>query len=293
MDEELIASTFGDSSVSDQLVFLHLSDIHFNGRELVDTFDLDVTLRNELERDASVVAKRLESVAGVLVTGDIAYHGTSEQFHIAFEWLGKLCALLGCPEENVWMVPGNHDVSRTAIRESELIQVLHHNIRQAAPGGLDDALHRYLVKDKEAGPLLFRPTENYNVIAARFGCDISPAKPYWTKDLTLNDGSTLRLCGLNSTLVSDDLDDDKKLVLGSVQCERSLLREDGVEYLALCHHPPDWLLDQDTVEKSFTALARVQLFGHKHDFRLVPIGDTLRLSAGAVHPNRREPNWQP
>ncbi len=193
----------------------------------------------------------------------------------------------------MWTVPGNHDVLRSSVADSQLLQDLHRNIRAAAPDNLDETLKRYLVKDKEAGPLLFRPIENYNRMAGRFGCDINPEKPFWSDNLPLNDGSTLRLCGLNSALVSDPLDDEEKLVLGSVQSERALLREDGVEYLVLCHHPLDWLLDHDAVDESFTALARVQLFGHKHTFRLMPIGETLRLSAGAVHPSKREPKWEP
>lgn len=280
--------------MSKELVFLHLSDIHFNGRGLVDIYELDVTLRNELERDAQRVAKTLGHVNGVLVTGDLAYHATIEQFDMAFTWLANLCGLLGCPEENVWTVPGNHDVLRSAIAGSEILQDLHRAIRAAAPDRHDDAIRRYLDKDKEAGPLLFRPLENYNNrIGGKFGCAINPERPFWTDDLQLNDGSTLRLCGLNSALVSDALDDAEKLVLGSVHSERALLREDGVEYLVLCHHPPEWLLDHDAVDQSFTALARLQIFGHKHAFRLVAIGDTLRISAGAVHPNRREPRWEP
>ena len=68
--------------------------------------------------------------------------------------------------------------------------------------------------------------------------------------------------------------------------------EDAVEYMFLCQHPPQWLIDQDEVEKKIVR-ARVQLFGHKHQQRLNQIDGHLRVAAGAVQPDRQERDWTP
>jgi len=126
-----------------------------------------------------------------------------------------------------------------------------------------------------------------------FHCDINPAQPYWEYDIELNDGSKLRLRGLNSTLVSNEYDDNvgNKLILGSFQSNPK--RQKGVEYITLCHHPPQWLRDQDSVEGFLRAKARIQLFGHKHNQNIIQIDKSVHITAGATHPNRRELEWLP
>jgi hypothetical protein len=98
---------------------------------------------------------------------------------------------------------------------------------------------------------------------------------------------------MNSTLVSDSLDDDAqyRLILGDIQGR--ITRQDGVEYVILCHHPPTWLRDRDRLTDIWNQRARLQLFGHKHRQRIDQINQSVVLSSGAAHPNRREPNWQP
>ena len=273
------------------ITFVHLSDIHF--RKNANTpYDAFQDIRNELERDAEEQAKRLGGVYGIVVGGDVAFSGLFDEYEFASKWLKQLSVRLGIdPAERIWVVPGNHDVHRKMIERSLLIQGMHKELRSEV-GGIDEKLAAYLVKDEEAKKLIFKPLQSYNDFAARFQCDIYPDKPFWEDDVILNDGSVLRIRGLNSTIVSDELDSDAshKLVLGKRQVE--MTRQDGVEYMALCHHPPQWLFDQDSVE-DLLKRARLQLFGHKHRERLIQIDNSARISAGAMHPDVREPNWQP
>lgn len=274
------------------IILVHLSDIHFHKRHSGGIYDLDADLRNEIERDAEQMYGQLGPVNGLLITGDIAFAGHQEEYAIALQWLQRLCGKLGCPPESIWTTPGNHDVDRSVVDGSYLLSALHQRLRPADPQKVDAEL-RGVLEDPEAAPLLFRPIKNYLDFAAKFRCDIGPTALYWEHDLILNDGSTLRLRGLNSTLVSGKLDNDaeNKLILGTLAS--TLKREDGVEYLTLCHHPPQWLRDQDVVETNLNARARIQLFGHKHVQKLDQINNTLRLTAGAVHPERAESGWQP
>jgi predicted MPP superfamily phosphohydrolase len=277
--------------MDEPLVFVHLSDIHFN-KKWLDEYDLDRDLRDQLEKDVERVRKNFDSVRGILVGGDVAFGGKKEEYDVAHTWLKTLCKLVGCREQDVWCIPGNHDIDRDAFDGTLMLPDLHNTLRPADPDNIDDLIVNYL-RDKMASELLFRPLENYNDFAALFSRP-SRAKPLaWHEDVPLNDGSKLRIYGINSTLVCDSSDDNHKrrMIVGTLQSRPP--EADDVTYLALCHHPPDWLLDYDNFINSLNSRVRVQLFGHKHFQKVDEINNCLRIGAGAVHPSRKEKNWLP
>jgi len=54
------------------------------------------------------------------------------------------------------------------------------------------------------------------------------------------------------------------------------------------------LKDQDQVQDKLRERARLQLFGHKHTQRCEEIDrKSVKLVAGAMHPDQREPDWNP
>lgn len=271
------------------LRFLHLSDIHFNASSGTTVHDLDADVRNELVRDATALSKEIGSPAGVLVTGDIAFSGQRAEYERAAVWLLNLCREIGCPEENVWVVPGNHDVDRQ-LAKSKITKTLHQTIRSKAEGMIDSEL-REIFSDPQSAAALLVPLTEYNVFAARFQCSLSAEHPFWERDLKLSCGTTIRLRGLCSALVSNADDEKGNIILGTAQA--SVARTDGVHYLSLCHHPPDWLRDQDGVVNHLESKVRIQLFGHKHSQRVQKINETFRLTAGATHPDRIEREWIP
>lgn len=277
----------------DRLLLVHLSDIHFKDELNGTVYDLDEDLRNELDLDAHKVMGKLGNVHGILITGDIAFSGQSPDYDKAVDWLVKLCDILGCPPENVWTVPGNHDADRSAVEKSPTLQMYHKDLRCKEPKDVNEQIMRLCREDEDAKRALYRPLEGYNEFASRFNCEINAEEPYWEDDLPLNDGSVLRLRGMNSVLVSDGLDDmgENKLLVGMHQY--TLSRKPGLVYLTLCHHPPQWLLDADAIESSLNARSHLQLFGHKHCQKVNQIDGNVRITAGAVHPNRRKPSWRP
>lgn len=281
-----------DSITLDQLVLIHLSDIHFR-REKNGIFDLDAGVRNELVLDATRLAIKIGHIDGILITGDVAFSGKAHEYEDASEWIISLCLKVGCPTENIWVIPGNHDVDRATIAASEILKIIHDDLRPTNPDYVDSKLKRWLL-DPQAKELMFTPIENFNAFAQRFGCQSDSSNVYWQHDFTLNDSSILRMRGINSSLASGPTDNlqDRKLVVGSFQA--NLLREAGVTYMALCHHPCDWAIDNDTVTDLLDNLAAIQLFGHKHRQRFREIGTKgICIAAGAVQPARDESNWQP
>lgn len=211
-----------------KLTFVHLSDIHFvKGFSGTSSFDLDRAVREALVADAKNLRAQLEPISGILVTGDIAYAGKSSEYQTALNWLAELAEVLRCQPEYMWCVPGNHDVDRSVLKENTAIGAMHQSIRQSE--NRDKELRDHL-ENQNAG-MLFSPLKAYNEeFAARLDCLTRPKQPWWTDDVLLNDGSTLRLRGLNSAICSGLHDDDEanKLFVGSAQTEYG--RQEGVGF---------------------------------------------------------------
>lgn len=280
------------SDSADKKVFIHLSDIHFVKNFSDESkYDLDAALRHALEQDATKMLDHVGHVDGILISGDIAFAGKVEEYEIARNWLTKLSSLVGCDAGYVWCVPGNHDVDQSVHKAMPTLLDTFSALRNSKR--LDEDLTERL-ESRENGPLLFQPLKAYHEqFAAKYGCPTTPKQPWWEDDITLNDGSILRIRGLNSALISSRLDheDTAKLILGSAQTQYK--PESHVTYLTLCHHPPDWLIDGDDTHEAMVAGSQLQLFGHKHKHRHETINQTLRLYSGAVHPVRKEKPWDP
>lgn len=275
------------NTAMEKLVLVHLSDIHFT-RSSGTVHDLDADVRNELRLDAAKVAKDVGPVSALLVTGDIAFSGSKEEYDRATDWLSEFCRAIGCPEENVWVVPGNHDVDRK-LTTRKVTRTLHQGIRN--DGSDVDKELREIFSDAQSAAALLEPLTEYNTFAGRFGCSISAEKHYWERDLKLACGTAVRLRGLTSALVSNADDKRGGIVVGTAQAGVS--RAPGVVHLTLCHHPPDWLRDLDAVEDHLKSRVHIQLFGHKHSQRLDEINGKVRLVAGAMHPERNDGGWLP
>lgn len=281
------------------LVFIHLSDIHFSKRTS-PVYDLDQDLRDQLEIDVTEQIKILgHPVMGILITGDIAFGGQSEEYEIASAWLRKLSGMVSCDPEWVWVVPGNHDVDRSTARRP-VNQGLHAQARDPQ-NSVDKVLAAWL-EDPTSLETIFRPQQNFLSFAAQFSCHFGPNRPrpgesnplFWETGMRLNDDSLLKIRGLNSALISDHNDDELRLILGSLPATAKL--DPGVIYMSLCHHPPSWLVrhEQALVGAAFKNRIQVQLFGHDHDQSVERIDDTVRICAGAVHPSRQEvKDWRP
>lgn len=272
----------------EKLVLVHLSDIHFTRASGVSVHDLDKNVRNELVLDSTKVAKEIGPITGVLVTGDIAFAGSEAEYEHATNWLRDFCRAIGCPEESVWVVPGNHDVVRDKTKR-KLTRMLHQGIRK--DGSDVDKELREIFSDAQSAAALLEPLADYNKFAGRFGCSFSAERHYWERELTLACGTPVRLRGLTSALVSNEEDRRTGIVLGAAQA--TVERAPGVLHVTLCHHPPDWLRDHDAVEDHLKSKVHIQLFGHKHSQRIDEINGKVRLVAGAMHPERSEGGWLP
>lgn len=284
-----------------KLVLLHLSDIHLREGELASGQDLDEDIRSRLLADIPRCGLPDNAVVdAVLITGDLAFGGKEPEYKLARTWLQTLCAKVGCPESQVWVVPGNHDADRDALTKNASLRDMHTVIRKETDPA--QALGDRLREEAGAQTLLL-PFAAYNKFAEQYGCETTGESVFWESsdeedDLILNDGSHLRLRGIHTAILSDKSGDNgppKGPATEVVGIKQVQLRDEveGICYLTLCHHPPEWLLDGDVVQDHLTSRARIQLFGHKHRQRVRRIDNSVVLGAGALHPSRGEADWQP
>lgn len=277
------------------MLLLHISDIHFRHPVCGTPMDPDRPYRTHLVRDARDRARAWGQVNAILVTGDIAYRGAPPEYEAALTWLSDLASACACPLERVFVVPGNHDVDRSVIVNNVSVRNAQHAIKSAAQGRRERELLEQL-QDSDAGRALMAPLAAYNVFAARFNCQVySPDRLFWQQSLPFDDqGVSLLIYGLTSTLLSGaGGGDDTRESLYLSPLQTVLDPVDRVVNLVMCHHPPDWFIDQDDVEDAIRGRAAIHLFGHKHRQRIARDAGYARFSAGAVNPDRNEPGWEP
>jgi hypothetical protein len=287
------------------LTFLHLSDIHFINRDHGTQFDLDQQIRRALLEDVAIKPAGGAGYDGVLITGDIAYGGQQNEYKRAKEFLDNLFVRSGDLATNTYMVPGNHDVDRAYVDPDLPLWAAHTKLRESNdPAVWRDHIYKQLVKDPQRS--LLAPLKAYNDFAQGYGCfsgmvpstkagepDIPQLAWQRTFKTPLEDGTLVRLNGLNSALISDSGDAPGKLLVSDFQSSHFQHTATVVD-VVMCHHPPEWLMDKAHIRNVLRTFAPIALFGHEHDTRVTADGKEVRLFAGAVQPSRRDPaGWLP
>lgn len=274
------------------LLLLHLSDIHFREPycSKPDT-DPDYVIRMELRNDIRNKILEHGKVSAIIISGDIAFCGSSAEYRAAANWISDIVSVAGCNIEDVYTVPGNHDVDRS-IAEDRTIKGYRRDVIEKKNSIEKDKELRSILGKRDEGLKFLRPMSEYNLFAAAMGCDITPEQPFWVKKFRLSPGWSLKIHGLTSTLFSGPDDDEKgHLYLGGLQYV--FPPEDGVIRASVMHHPPDWMSDQDTIDDSLSERCVLHLQGHKHLQRYLNTDQYVRVGAGAVNPDRSEGNWKP
>ncbi|UOA07351.1 metallophosphoesterase [Methylobacter sp. S3L5C] len=271
----------------------HLSDIHFSCDSDQIGHNPNEYMRNELVRDLVKQTNKYGGLHAIIISGDIAYGGKVEEYKLANDWIQQLCAKTDCPITNVFICPGNHDIDHDVLKKSRMLEDAHKIIRSASNNEQRNAELINRLQEPNYKKLFYEPLGNYNDFAKNYNsCFFANRENYaWSRDLELNDGSILRIRGLNSAILSGQKDNKESLFLGRQAW--SINQEDGVEYLAFSHHPPIWLLDGNDMLNELNDRARIQLYGHEHSARIERLQETIKLYAGAVNPHRDQSNWSP
>ena len=264
------------------LTYIHLSDIHF-GQESGSENDAHDDVKQRLIDDAAGLAGSgvYGAVDGVILTGDIAYSGKTQEYEQAGTWLDRLVDAVGCARTAVMLVPGNHDIDRGEV--SRGCELMIDDIWRRGDKSLDSFLGSDV--DRE---VLFRRFAGYRGFARAYGWEFEPDGGFASdRRVELAPGRFLRFVGLNSALVCSARDSKGQLFLGGRQ--RILPRRAGEELVVLSHHPLEWLQDSAETVQFVKSRARVFMYGHEHTANVVveevPVdGELLTISAGAAVP---------
>lgn len=268
--------------------WIHISDIHMGHGDAAHGWDQRLVLE-ELKRDIGrqLKAQPDPAVDAILVTGDIANTGAGRrpsEYEEAAAWLAGVGEAAGVLPGKIFVVPGNHDVDRSADKDAavkDLVEALREGVK-----GFDDAL---------ASPgdraLLARRMEKYAEFARAFGPAGAADPLHWTHCFSARSGISVRLLGLNTALLAADDKDYGRLRVGMTQIGQALhdIKDDEL-VLALSHHPlrGGWVADEAEVEPYLKRHVHALLTGHVHEAdseasRSGSGSSFLRLSAGSAH----------
>ena len=273
--------------------WLHISDIHMRPR---DAWSQDVVLRAMCEH---IERQRTElEIDFILVSGDLAYSGKSEEYVLVRQFFDDLATASGVPTGHIFCVPGNHDIDR----DRQKLCFRGARVVLQNPSATDAFLASPVADDFVT---LLKRQENYrNFQVSYFGDQprilTDDGLGYATK-LTI-DGVRLAILGLDSAwLAEGGGDDHMKLLIG----ERQILNAIGLVensgdpphiVVAMAHHPTHLLCDFDRR----SALVRIdrscQFFhcGHLHEPEARPTGNNprgcLTFAAGASFETRHTQN---
>lgn len=279
------------------LSFVHLSDIHFR-KYSGDPYDIDDDLRNELLYDIShCLTKNIPTIDGVLICGDIAFSGKTEEYDVASLFLNEICTSLTLDKSRIFCVPGNHDIDQSITKGVMSVKLLQSKLETAGSIVAYDDYLGQIFRNLQDAETLYAPIACYNEkFAAQYGCSLAPDKLIWKQDMELDCEHKLCLIGINSTTISNEEDhrDDgteRPMRIGHMQIPK---REDGTIYLSLCHHPPEcWVDPEHKLSKKMNERVTIQLYGHKHLQKIQETEKGLIVGSGATHPSRFEDDWIP
>lgn len=265
--------------------FVHLSDIHI-GQERGGTLPLHETIRTDLLKDCEKLRAAIGAATGIIVCGDAAYSGKRSEYLLAGSYLDRLAKAVGANRERgVFVIPGNHDIDRST--HNPPVRSFHKQLRLGTCTQAYAEIEELADKTPEDQNPLLIPLASYREFASQYACDFESARrPMWTKVLPVG-AFFLRLLGLNSVLVSGELDAKEQMILGNTQYMFDTLP--GHANIVLMHHPLEWLKDREVVEQFFNTHARVLIVGHEHKARIRTISDEndnelLMIDSGATNP---------
>jgi 3',5'-cyclic AMP phosphodiesterase CpdA len=303
------------------LRILHISDLHLRGprepdrarrvRVLGAPWLANVT---ELRGDG-----RFDLVA---FTGDVAFSGQLDEYlelmvrtrgdGTVTRWLDETLAAVGCGRDDLFVVPGNHNVSRTV--HGPAWATIRDEWDHATGPGDDDAFARWLVRGwaaprgigAELRELLLERTAAYRAWIAhglrRSDLLPTPSRSQLGYRVTRRFAHLpfpVHMIGLDSAWLAGDDRDARKLRLTDEQILRLCTGDDGEHLtglrLALVHHPLADLADGEQARRLLQEHGvALLLSGHLHDPEAreiaTPDGHLRDLAAGCLYQHDRYRN---
>lgn len=235
---------------------LHLSDLHFSSAAQLHPF------LERLEADLDELRSQVPAIHGIVVSGDLTTKATPAEFKVAADFLHELGTTLSCSQQQMVLVPGNHDGSWDLSRAAYAPGVPE----QAPPAGVEPISPEAYSRRFEAFAECYREVVG------------SPYPLPFAEQATLHafPAQKLLFLGLNSAWQCDHLvphrgraaihDGALSVALRSLRREKKY--EDWLK-IAVFHHPvhsdgEDRIKNTGFLDRLTQAGFRLALHGHMH-----------------------------
>lgn len=271
-----------------KLKILHLSDFHFK----TGNVSQDIVL-SSLSKKIEKICKTEIKPNILIITGDIAYSGKKQEYIQAKEFINKIAVFCEIEVDNIFIIPGNHDVDRSKIGAGQLDWWYKFKGEKE----LTDVL-----SSEQSFPIIKTKTEDYFEFLKNFmsgKTEIGRFGEFVTTIPFSHNGTTIKIIGLNSSIFCGyDGDDQKKLAVGIQQVTNCTDQVDyNSEIIITCiHHPFDCFHSCDSPSLSVIQRSSdIILSGHVHEAnnsfrRGGNSGDTIFISAGSAFETRTTQN---
>lgn len=269
-----------------QITWLHLSDLHLGHYN----YDEEVIVSSMLEDIGRQIEECGHRIDFVLITGDITYSGQKEQFQIAEKFLADITKICGISNNDIIIVPGNHDITRGDVSQE---------VRTAAYGIKSRKEVSSIIGDEKERAVFSSGLKNYRDFLERNfewarGKGVAPLS--YTINRKVGD-IKVSILALNSAWMAYGMEAEKGgLILGERQVREAIQATDDPQIsIAMMHHPFEWLKWFDSMDVKGMLQRRVDfiLNGHEHNVEIIGqgslFGNAFQISAGAVVDNRDDP----
>jgi 3',5'-cyclic AMP phosphodiesterase CpdA len=278
--------------MSRQITWLHLSDFHFCSP--TSGWESDRILK-KLKEDLT----QLRDTEGlrpdfVVVTGDIAFghikdksgYALADQYEEAAIFFTEILGIYDppIPLENLFIVPGNHDVHRAEILEQTTLWL--------------DTLHTSgdvgritkMIRDSDSEwKAVMRRLDAYRDFLGKLGATHllqDPERLIYAHVRTI-EGLRVGIAGLNSAWSCGRAQEKAQLWLAG-RWQLNTLEEklsDADLRLALLHHPPNWFGEREdpSIGRQIEGVVEICLHGHEHEGWIGRQEHHLRIAAGAAY----------
>jgi predicted MPP superfamily phosphohydrolase len=284
-DKEMHVMDAGESQTT--ITWLHLSDFHFSTQT---TYNSQIVLDALLDDIAQCIQNDNLQPDFIVISGDIAFSGQPEEYDLAKEFLDRLLEVTHLFKEDIFIVPGNHDVDRNAIGTlaASAARLLHNR----------DAVNEFLTNESEC-ELTFQRFCGYQAFIDEYlngRGQFDHKRCFYIKEIQLGDRN-IAVIGLNSAWLSASDEDRNQLILGEYPVREAIkVAEKADLRLAVMHHPFEWLrnFDRNDVEPLLYDKCDYVLHGHMHRTGLLqastPDSRAMIIAAGACYETRGYPN---
>ncbi len=298
---------------------LYLSDIHF-GRELIawGKFENRTEIQNQLIQTVATLPPNMKPDY-IVVTGDIAWTGATEEYDMAYDWFSRLLDATGLDGKRISFCVGNHDVNRKIAVQNPISSL---KTDEKLDLNKIDELYKY--ENINSFGVQIHAYNDFchklGVIPYQYYCEVdSPesdkfgfSKQWYSyavgsKDIGYGD-EKYRIVAFNSAMLSgyEDLPDDENF-LGLPQIEQMISqkiigKENDYYKIALFHHSERFLntnemnsySDRPATLHKLIENVDLALCGHT-ETGAVPVirrqdSDGILLNGGAAYYSDEHPN---